>query len=864
MNIRFLPTLFLVGIAFAVICAAYMAPPPIHPVQPFFNDVFPKVTPGAKGAWEVVDYHPDNRIPSPLKMNLIPNSNEVLVISKIGEVWRMDLETKEQEMILDLKDRVAMLGDAGIYGSAIHPRFDEGPEYQYVFLYYRSHPENESWHWEGVNRLSKFFWPDKEGPIDRSTEEILFQQFDRSNWHSGGGLFFGNDTMLYLTVGDEGRDKEEDLELSTQTLSGGMFSGILRIDVDNVETRSHPIRRQPLPLAPIPDEWARTYSQGYSIPADNPWLSRDSAHLEEYYAIGLRSPYTAFYDSQSDEIWVGDVGTSVAEEISIVKKAENHQWPYMEGFQRRDKYDIPDLLIGTEQSPLFAYDRKIGASVILGGIYRGPKFPGLAEKMIFADYVTSKIAVFDRDSADAEILIDGLDQFNLGLPDESGIAGMEILPDGTVLALVISRDFSQPGKMLALRNKEQVNDPPRKLSDLGVFEDMDLRQVNEAFIPYQVNSPLWSDRAKKERYLILPNDGHLDQMEEKIIFDEEAPWQFPAGTVFLKHFELPTTADEDGPTRPLESRFFVIGEDGIPYGLTYKWNASGTEAFLQTGSSSQDFEISENGSPAYRQQWDYPGRSQCMTCHNAQAGYVLGVKTHQLNRDIQHPTNGQIVNQLKFLDDLDAFDRPLSHQDDYHRSYPLTNGSVPLQLRIRSYFDANCAVCHRQNGIGRESDLDLRFEQALEEQRLINYPTKSRNSVHEVNVLPGNHRESELWVRDASLGDDRMPPLASNMVDQMYVDSLAKWIDEFEYDTLMLSQVRLAPNPATENIIIELGPDWLPDYRVQLFNVSGALLYDVSGRSRVMSLPLSEYATGIYFLRLSKGNHERIEKISIL
>ena len=78
---RILRSLLLILIGGIIISAALMAPPPLQEVRPFFNGVFPRVTPGAKGAWEVVDYLPENEIPSPLKMQLIPNTNDVLVIS---------------------------------------------------------------------------------------------------------------------------------------------------------------------------------------------------------------------------------------------------------------------------------------------------------------------------------------------------------------------------------------------------------------------------------------------------------------------------------------------------------------------------------------------------------------------------------------------------------------------------------------------------------------------------------------------------------------------------------------------------------------------------------------------------------------
>jgi len=126
---------------------------------------------------------------------------------------------------------------------------------------------------------------------------------------------------------------EDFLADSNQKLDGGLFGGIIRIDIDNDPTRSHPIRRQPRVNEAPPADFAgwETFTQGYSIPNDNPWLSPDSTNLEEFYAIGLRSPYSVYFDKETENIWVADVGSDIAEEINKVDYGDNLQWPFREG-----------------------------------------------------------------------------------------------------------------------------------------------------------------------------------------------------------------------------------------------------------------------------------------------------------------------------------------------------------------------------------------------------------------------------------------------------------------------------------------------------------------------------------------------------
>jgi hypothetical protein len=78
---------------------------------------------------------------------------------------------------------------------------------------------------------------------------------------------------------------------------------------------------------------------------------------------------------------------------------------------------------------------------------------------------------------------------------------------------------------------------PDQLSSLGLFESMDTLKPCSFMVPYEVNSPLWSDGALKQRWYIPPAGG-------KIVFSKDDPWIFPLGTILVKHFELQTSPSE--------------------------------------------------------------------------------------------------------------------------------------------------------------------------------------------------------------------------------------------------------------------------------------------------------------------------------
>jgi len=305
------------------------------------------------------------------------------------------------------------------------------------------------------------------------------------------------------------------------------------------------------------------------------------------------------------------------------------------------------------------------------------------------------------------------------------------------------------------------------LSQTGAFADTRHLIVNKTLIPYDLIVAFWSDGASKLRWVAIPN--------EKIKFSVTGAWIFPAGTVFVKTFELSTNAADPSAKRRLETRLLVRDSAGGVYGVDYKWRADESDADLLPGSLTEVIPVKEAGE-VKDQTWYYPSRKDCLTCHTAGAGGVLGVKTRQMNHDFAYPS-GATDNELRTWNHLGLFEPAikeadlsifptLAASDDVRRS---------LEDRARSYLDANCSHCHHPGGT--VAYFDARYTTPLADQALINGPVLIDQGIDRPRVIsPHDIWRSIAFMRMNTDGDIRMPPLARETIDQKGVALLGQWI----------------------------------------------------------------------------------------
>ncbi|MBB5352238.1 putative repeat protein (TIGR03806 family) [Haloferula luteola] len=758
----------------------------------FAGGRFPESAPGTGSTFTVEEAFPElPNLTDPMFMTPLPGTDRLLVIQKRGDIRVLDASPTANsfETFLDIRSRVFTVSDCGMTGMAFHPQFSDPDHPQrYVYITYKWNPRaavvdggagvsggNNNWaYW----RLSRFEVPPGSEAANPESELVLVQQFDRQMYHDSGCLLFGQDGYLYFAIGDEGgADDEFNV---TQKIDERLFSGIFRIDVDPESALSHPIRRQPLQHNDQPSGWPDSFTAHYSIPNDNPFVDPAPIDgvanvLEEYFALGLRQPYRFSQDQETGLIWIGESGQNAREEIDLLAPGANYQWPFREGNIAGPKAR-PDTIVGIEKEPIIAYDRTQGGCLIGGYVYHGDRLPELRGKYLAVDNVSAAIWAVDPPSESAAAEITSLGVMRPGSV-YSGSSSCALDAQGEFYFLKLQGDGG--GRIWQLAVEDTTPEPPALLSQTGLFSDLATLTPAPGFLPYDLVAPLWSDGAHKRRWIAVPNDGIHDSPTERITFNAHGNWQFPAGTITIKHFELPIDESHPDLTIRLETRVIVATEDGGKYAVTYRWNAEQTDAELLTESQTHTFLIQEAEGGSHEQTWYYPSRTDCLACHTEPAGQALGIRTQHFNHDIVYPGSTRPANQLATFSALGILDQTLTTEEiaQYVQSRALDDSTAPLALRVRSYLDSNCSHCHQPNG--GIPGFDARLTTPLSEQGLIHGEPGQFGALGPDSryIVPGDVPLSIIHHRMNAVGNGAaMPPLAKGLRDDPAVQWVASWI----------------------------------------------------------------------------------------
>ena len=302
---------------------------------------------------------------NPVEMQNV-GDDRLFIVEKRGVIEILQLDgTTNPTPFLDIQNIVLTPGgnydERGLLGLAFHP------DYINNGYFYVNYIDNF-----GNTQISRFSVSTSDPSIADPDSEFQILEVEQPYInHNGGCLRFGPEGYLYIGLGDGGSAGDpENRSQNLQTLLGKM----LRIDIDNTEG-----------------------STNYAVPSNNPFVGDPNA-LDEIWSYGLRNPWRFSFDSETDELWIGDVGQGSIEEIDRAAagvSGQNYGWRCYEGYQEYNTSGCPNQSELT--FPVAEYSHSGGNCSITGGyVYRGEIYENFLGIYFYADFCSGEIGTIDQ------------------------------------------------------------------------------------------------------------------------------------------------------------------------------------------------------------------------------------------------------------------------------------------------------------------------------------------------------------------------------------------------------------------------------------------------------------------------------------
>jgi glucose/arabinose dehydrogenase len=263
---------------------------------------------------------------------------------------------------LDIRSKVRFdNGEQGLLGLAFAPDFRTSGVF-YVSYTAQPLPGDAS-----ENTLERYVVSDPENGLPSpSSGQVLLQIHHPFENHNAGMIAFGPDGYLYYTMGDGGSGGDPfDNAQNTFAMLGKMF----RLDVSG--------------------------TGGYKIPPGNPFAN--GGGRPEVFAYGLRNPWRFSFDRQTGDLWIGDVGQNLVEEIDMVPAGQGAGWNFgWRGWEATYPYNPTEAAneiaqhASTLHFPTTWYYHPYGCAVMGGYVYRGSALP-IQGVYLYGDYCSGQV-----------------------------------------------------------------------------------------------------------------------------------------------------------------------------------------------------------------------------------------------------------------------------------------------------------------------------------------------------------------------------------------------------------------------------------------------------------------------------------------
>lgn len=293
---------------------------------------------------------------------------------------------------------------------------------------------------------------------------------------------------------------------------------------------------------------------------------------------------------------------------------------------------------------------------------------------------------------------------------------------------------------------------------------------------YKPASELFTDYAQKSRYVWMPKNTKATYVSDYEVLE------LPVGAVLIKNFFYNNVAPSNT-TRIIETRLMIRKETGWIF-AEYVWNDEQTDAVLQMTGSTTPITWTDENNVTRSITYKIPKESECLLCHGVNlVPHPIGIKPQNLNYNLAYST--RTTNQLDKWVSTGYLENNLPEHSSIPSIIDYTNSIQPLNLRIRSYFDMNCAHCHRDGGTADFPGLRLRFEfnqtTSLSNMGVCMSPYHVMPGYTGQLVIPGDASHSILYGRLSTNDPNyRMPFIGRSIVHPEAVDLVTQWINSLQ------------------------------------------------------------------------------------
>jgi uncharacterized repeat protein (TIGR03806 family) len=308
------------------------------------------------------------------------------------------------------------------------------------------------------------------------------------------------------------------------------------------------------------------------------------------------------------------------------------------------------------------------------------------------------------------------------------------------------------------------------LSGYKFFEGAlkDLRPA-EGIVPYDLNTPLFSNYAEKLRFIKLPAGT-------KVAYNDTGVFAMPKGTILIKNFYYPNDfRNPDKGKKIIETRLLAHREEGW-FTYQYIWNEEQTDAVFEPIGDAITVSYIDNKGKKVSAPYVIPNQNQCKGCHS-QGNKLLpiGLAARHLNSDHAYASGKQ--NQLKYWQAHDMIDLPAAA---IPANAVWTDKKAGIEQKARAYLDINCGFCHSAKGPANTSGLFLDIHNNNPTALGINKPpvAAGRGSGNlEFDIVPGSPAKSILIYRMTSTDPGiSMPEIGREQVHKEGVAMISEWI----------------------------------------------------------------------------------------